>query len=86
MARGSHRTRRLRDTRGNPGSAHRLGRESRHALDDALARIGRALNAPPGATVVVTANGTEADNLVLQSRVPPSPWAVPCTRDTAGIT
>lgn len=54
----------------NPSNSHSLGAEARDALRSALARIATRLNAPIGANVVVTANGTEADNLVLQGY----PW------------
>lgn len=47
---------------GNPASPHAAGRRARAHLEEARARIGRAVNARP-AEVVLTSGGTEACNL-----------------------
>jgi len=49
---------------GNPSSVHAEGRAARAALEDARARIARALGAPPDG-VVLTSGGSEANALAL---------------------
>ena len=55
----------LRESYGNPSSAHSFGRATRSALDDAHERVARALNAE-GREIVFTSGGTEANNLALK--------------------
>ncbi|SDD47292.1 cysteine desulfurase family protein [Auraticoccus monumenti] len=50
---------------GNPASHHEVGATARRGLDDARARIARALGARPG-EIVLTSGGTEADNLAVK--------------------
>jgi cysteine desulfurase len=50
---------------GNPSSLHRLGRETGRALRDARERISAVLGCTPN-EIVITASGTEADNLALR--------------------
>ena len=50
---------------GNPSSLHRLGRETGKALRDAHERIAAVLGCTPN-EIVITASGTEADNLALR--------------------
>ncbi|MVA75094.1 aminotransferase class V-fold PLP-dependent enzyme [Auraticoccus sp. F435] len=49
----------------NPASSHEAGASARRGLDDARARIARALGGRPG-EVVLTSGGTEADNLAVK--------------------
>ena len=51
----------------NPSSAHSLGRVSKAYLEEARARIARALGAECKDTIFFTASGTESSNLVLRS-------------------
>lgn len=53
---------------GNPSSAHEAGRAAAALLEDARARVARALGARPG-QVVFTAGGTEADALAVLGTV-----------------
>lgn len=50
---------------GNPSSVHRLGRQARHALDEAREIVAAAIGARP-AEIVFTSSGTEADNLAVK--------------------
>ncbi len=50
---------------GNPSSLHRLGRVTGKALRDARERIAAVLGCTPN-EIVITASGTEADNLALR--------------------
>ena len=52
---------------GNASSVHRWGREVKVKLEDARARIARALGAQP-TEIVFTRGGTEADNLAILGR------------------
>lgn len=52
---------------GNPSSAHRFGRESRAALEDARERIAVTLGARRS-EIVFTCAGTEADNIAILGR------------------
>lgn len=54
----------LRDTWGNPSSAHRLGRAARAGLDQARREVAEAVGAEPN-QVIFTSGGTEADNLAI---------------------
>ena len=49
---------------GNPSSVHARGREARVAVDQARARIARAVGAHPD-EVILTSGGTEANNLAV---------------------
>jgi cysteine desulfurase len=49
---------------GNPSEIHRLGRESRQAVEEARAKVAAALGAGER-EIVFTAGGTESDNLAL---------------------
>lgn len=49
----------------NPSSIHAPGRRARQLLEQARARLGAALGAPP-ATLALTASGSEANNLALK--------------------
>jgi cysteine desulfurase len=50
---------------GNPSSSHAFGRVAREALDDAHARLARAIGGD-AREVVFTSGGTEADNIALK--------------------
>ena len=50
---------------GNPSSVHGFGRSARRLVEDARARVAVAINAP-GAGLVFTASGTEANNMALR--------------------
>ena len=50
---------------GNPSSAHVFGRVAREALDDAHARLARAIGGDPR-EVVFTSGGSEANNLAVK--------------------
>lgn len=50
---------------GNPSSAHVFGRAAREALDDAHARLARAIGGD-GREIVFTSGGSEANNLALK--------------------
>jgi len=54
----------LRDTWGNPSSAHRLGRAARAGLDQARREVAEAVGAEPN-QIIFTSGGTEADNLAI---------------------
>uniref|UniRef100_A0A7C4LKC5 Cysteine desulfurase n=1 Tax=Schlesneria paludicola TaxID=360056 RepID=A0A7C4LKC5_9PLAN len=56
--------RHLRDTAGNPGSRHALGRRARRVLEDSREAIAAVLGADPE-EVVFTSGGTEANNLAV---------------------
>lgn len=53
---------------GNPSSVHGLGREARKIVEDARAKIARAVNARPQ-DIIFTSGGTEANNQVLRTQV-----------------
>jgi cysteine desulfurase len=55
----------LREGYGNPSSLHWFGQQARAAVDQARAEIADLVGAAPG-DVVLTASGTEADNLALR--------------------
>ncbi len=55
----------LRDTYGNPSSAHAAGRRARAAMDDAHETVARCLNAD-AREIVFTSGGTEAINLAIK--------------------
>ena len=50
---------------GNPSSLHAAGRAARRVVEESRERIAQALDAHPG-EVVLTAGGTEADNLAVK--------------------
>jgi cysteine desulfurase len=54
----------LRESWGNPSSAHRLGRAARAGLDYARREVAEAVGAEPN-QVIFTSGGTEADNLAI---------------------
>lgn len=54
----------LRESWGNPSSAHRLGRAARAGLDEARREVAEAVGAEPN-QVIFTSGGTEADNLAI---------------------
>ncbi|WP_027414945.1 cysteine desulfurase family protein [Aneurinibacillus terranovensis] len=54
----------LRERHGNPSSLHSFGQQTRHAVDEARARIAVCLHASP-AEIVFTSGGTEADNTAI---------------------
>jgi cysteine desulfurase len=56
--------RHLRDTWGNPGSRHALGRHARRVLEDSRESIAAILGAHPD-EVVFTSGGTEASNMAV---------------------
>jgi len=56
--------RHLRDTWGNPGSRHGLGRQARRVLEDSRESIAAILGAHPD-EVVFTSGGTEASNMAI---------------------
>ncbi|AKK10918.1 cysteine desulfurase family protein [Corynebacterium uterequi] len=58
----------------NPGSAYSSGRRARSVLDDARERIASLMGAEP-IEVIITASGTEADNLAVQGLFRASPRA-----------
>jgi cysteine desulfurase len=65
---------------GNPSSVHRRGQRARAVLEDARARLGRALGADAG-EVVLTSGGSEADGLAIVGaaralRAAGKPWGV----------
>ena len=55
----------LAEGHGNPSSRHEEGRAARQAIDDARARIARAVNARPE-QVIFTASGTESNNAIIR--------------------
>ncbi len=55
----------LKETFGNPSSAHWYGRQAKAALEDARACIARVINAQPG-EIFFTSGGTESDNLAIR--------------------
>lgn len=54
----------LRQSWGNPSSAHRFGRAARGGFEQAKRELASALGVPPN-QVVFTSGGTEADNLAI---------------------
>ncbi|GIN20101.1 MAG TPA: cysteine desulfurase [Bacillus bacterium] len=54
----------MKEIYGNPSSIHALGRQARHLLDDARAKIARTIHANVN-ELVFTSGGTEADNLAI---------------------
>ena len=59
---------------GNPSSAHEAGRAAAALLEDARARVARAIGARAG-QVVFTSGGTEADARTVPSTAPGEPRA-----------
>ena len=55
----------LRDSFGNPSSAHTLGRAAREAVEEARGKVAALIGANPS-EIVFTSGGTEADNLAIQ--------------------
>ncbi len=76
---------------GNPGSAHRWGREARKHLDQARGRIAALLGILPG-EVFFTRGGTESLNLAILGRVEaarttnPSPLVVTSGLEHSAVT
>ena len=52
-------------TYGNPNSLHAWGRDARHAVDSARAKVAALINASPK-DIIFTGGGSEADNLALK--------------------
>ena len=57
-----------REHYGNASSVHSFGRDARHAIEDARAKIARALVCDPS-EVVFTGSGTESDNMAIKGAV-----------------
>ena len=55
----------LRDSFGNPSSAHTLGRTAREAVEEARGKVAALIGAN-ASEIVFTSGGTEADNLAIQ--------------------
>ena len=55
----------LRDSFGNPSSAHILGRTAREAVEEARGKVAALIGAN-ASEIVFTSGGTEADNLAIQ--------------------
>lgn len=50
---------------GNPSSLYRIGNEARRAMQDARAKVAKALNAADPSEIVFTGGGSQADNLAI---------------------
>lgn len=50
---------------GNPSSLYRIGNEARHAMQDARAKVAKALNAADPSEIIFTGGGSQADNLAI---------------------
>jgi cysteine desulfurase len=61
-------TRAMRDLTGNPSSVHAFGQEARAALEAARAEVATLIGASPS-ELVLTASGTEANNLAIRGVV-----------------
>jgi len=55
----------LRDSFGNPSSAHTLGKKAREAVEEARGKVAALIGAN-ASEIVFTSGGTEADNLAIQ--------------------
>ena len=54
---------------GNPSSLYRIGNQARRAMQDARAKIAKALNAADPSEIVFTGGGSQADNLAIRGFV-----------------
>ncbi|MGM9612032.1 MAG: cysteine desulfurase NifS [Butyricicoccus sp.] len=54
---------------GNPSSLYRIGNQARHAVQDARAKVAKALNAADPSEIVFTGGGSQADNLAIHGFV-----------------
>ncbi len=54
---------------GNPSSLYRIGNEARHAMNDARAKVAKALGAAEPSEIVFTGGGSQADNLAIRGFV-----------------
>ena len=54
---------------GNPSSLYRIGNQARRAMQDARAKIAKALNAAAPSEIVFTGGGSQADNLAIRGFV-----------------
>ena len=54
---------------GNPSSLYRIGNQARHAVQDARAKVAKALNAADPSEIVFTGGGSQADNLAIRGFV-----------------
>lgn len=54
---------------GNPSSLYRIGNQARRAMQDARAKIAKALNAADPFEIVFTGGGSQADNLAIRGFV-----------------
>lgn len=50
---------------GNPSSLYRIGNEARRAMQDARAKVAKALNATDPSEIIFTGGGSQADNLAI---------------------
>ena len=50
---------------GNPSSLYRIGNEARRAMQDARAKVAKALNAADPSEIIFTGGGSQADNLAI---------------------
>jgi cysteine desulfurase len=56
----------FRENYGNPSSLHSVGQRAKEYLEDARAKVAKAINAEPS-TIYFTSGGSEADNQALRS-------------------
>ncbi len=54
----------VRDRYGNPSSSYRLGKEARHAMENAREQVAALIGARPD-EIIFTSGGTEANNLAI---------------------
>lgn len=54
---------------GNPSSLYRIGNQARHAVQDARAKVAKALNAADPSEIIFTGGGSQADNLAIRGFV-----------------
>lgn len=54
---------------GNPSSLYRVGNRARHAMQQARAKVAKALNAADLSEIVFTGGGSQADNLAIRGFV-----------------
>ena len=55
----------LKDSYGNPSSAHALGRKTRSAVENARAQVAELLGASDASEIVFTSCGSESDNWAI---------------------
>lgn len=54
---------------GNPSSLYRVGNQARRAMQDARAKVAKALNAADPSEIIFTGGGSQADNLAIRGFV-----------------